>query len=259
MSKFWAISVGLLALLAACSSPTPAAPASSPAASASAPTLDGTSWTVTQLNGTAVLAGHEPTMEFSGKSVAGTASCNRYNAAFTQDGSAVTITPGIMTQMACADDVMSQEHAFTLALATVTGVRATDTGAELVDGSAKAVLTLAKAHDKPLQGTSWTLSGIISADTVSSPVAGSTVTLTIADGTLSGKACNTFNGSVTAANGTFKAGPLMSTKVACASEDLTKQETTVLKTLQAATTYTIKGNDLTLRAEDGSGLVFTAA
>lgn len=259
MSKLWTVSVGLLALLAACSSPTPAAPASSPAASVAAPTLDGTSWTVTQLNGTAALAGHEPTMEFSGKSVTGQASCNRYNAAFTQDGSAVTITPGIMTQMACAEDVMTQEHAFTVALAAVAGVRTADAGVELVDSSAKAVLTLAKVQDKPLEGTQWTLSGIVSADAVSSPVANSTVTLTIADGTLSGKACNTFRGSVTAADGSFKAGPLMATKIACASKDLSTQETTVLKTLQAATTYTITGNDLTLKAEDGSGLVFTAA
>jgi putative lipoprotein len=121
------------------------------------------------------------------------------------------------------------------------------------------VLTLAKVQDKPLEGTQWTLSGIVSTDAVSSPVANSTVTLTIADGTLSGKACNTFRGSVTAADGSFKAGPLMATKMACASKDLSTQETTVLKTLQAATTYTITGNDLTLKAEDGSGLVFTAA
>lgn len=259
MSKFWTVTVGLLALLAACSSTTPAGPASSPAATASVPTLDGTSWTVTQLNGKPALAGHEPTMEFSGTSVAGKAGCNRYNATFTQDGSTVTMTPGIMTQMACADDMMTQEHAFTVALMAVTGTRAAGDGLELVDNGAKAVLTLARLQDKPLEGTKWTLSGIISADATHSPVPNSTVTLTIADGTLSGKACNTFRGKVTATGGSVKAGPLMSTKMACTSKDLSAQEATVLKTLEAATTYTISGNDLTLKAGDGTGLVFTAA
>jgi heat shock protein HslJ len=256
MTKRWLLSVGLVALLAACTSTTPAGPASSP--SAAAPRLDGTSWTVTALNGTAPIAGHEPTMEFSGTSVAGLASCNRYNAGFTQTDAKVTITPGILTQMACAEDVMTQEHAFTVALTQVAGVREAGTGVELVDASAKVVLALARVTDKPLDGTDWQLTGIISGDAARSPVADSIVTLRISDGTLSGKACNTFRGEVTAADGAFKAGPLASTKMACTSPELTSQETTVLKTLQAATSYTIKGNTLTISA-DGSGLVFTAA
>jgi heat shock protein HslJ len=196
-------------------------------------------------------------MEFAKGSVAGLASCNRYNAAFTQDAAKVTITPGVLTQMACAEDVMTQEHAFTVALTQVAGARGAGDGVELVDASGKAVLSLATLADLPLEGTTWTLSGLVSSTAVTSPVADSTVTLTIADGKLSGKACNTFRGDVTASNGSFKAGPLMSTKMACASEALTTQETTVLKTLQAASAYSIKGSDLTISAADGTGLVFT--
>nr|WP_300141498.1 META domain-containing protein [Propionicimonas sp.] len=250
MSKRWLLSVGLVALLAACTSTTPAAPA--PAA----PTLDGTSWTVTALNGAAPLAGHEPTMEFAGAQVAGSASCNRYNAGFTQDQTRVTITPGILTQMACAEDVMTQEHAFTVALTQVAGVRETGAGVELVDASAKAVLTLARVVDKPLEGTDWELNGLVTGDAVES-VPG-LVTMKIADGELTGKACNTFRGEVTAADGAFRAGPLASTKMICQQAGLSDLETTVLKTLQAATSYAIKGNTLTISA-DGSGLVFTAA
>lgn len=259
MKSMLVVTVGLVALLAACGSTTPAGPASTPSASApvAAPALDGTSWNVAQLNGSAPLSGHEPTMEFAKGSVAGLASCNRYTATYTQTDSAVTITPGILTQMACADDVMTQEQAFTKALTQVAGARTAGEGVELVDASGKAVLTLAKVADLPLEGTDWTLSGIVSSSAISSPVADSTVTLKIADGKLSGTACNTFRGDVTASDGSFKAGPLMSTKMACKSDELTTQETTVLKALQAATTYSIKGSDLTISAADGTGLVFT--
>lgn len=254
MSRMWVVSIGLVALLAACSSPTPAAPASS-----AAPTLSGTAWKVTQLGGTATIAGHEPTMEFAADAVAGLASCNRYTGAFSQDGAAVKITPGAMTQMMCAADVMTQEQAFTQALTKVASVRSAGDGIELVDSDARAVLTLAAIADLPLEGTTWTLSGLVANDAVTTPVSGSTVTMTIADGTLSGKACNSFHGTVDAKDGTIKVGPLMSTKMACTSEALTKQETQVLTTLQAATTYTIKGDELTISAPDGTGLVFTGA
>jgi len=253
MRKFWLASLGIVAVLTACSSTTPAGPAATPA-----PTLEGTSWTVTAINGTAPITGNAPTMEFTDAAVTGSASCNRYNAAFTQDGSKVTITPGVTTQMACGADVMTQEHAFTVALTQVSGARTNGEGAELTDSAGKAVLSLARITDKPLEGTTWTLTGIISGETVASPVTESTVTLTIAEGQLSGKACNSFRGSVTTADGSIKVGPLASTKMACTSTELSAQETTVLTTLQAASGYTIRGNELTITADDGTGLVFTA-
>ncbi len=135
-------------------------------------------------------------------------------------------------------------------------MRTSSGGADLVDADGNVVLALAKIVDQPLEGTTWTLTGIISGETVAS-VAESTVTLTISDGKLSGKACNSY-GSVSAADGSFTAGPLASTRMACTSEELTKQETTVLTTLQAATGYTITGNELTISADDGTGTVFTA-
>lgn len=260
MNRLPMVPLVLVTLLSACSAPTPAGPAPEPTPSATAAVaLAHTSWSVTMINGTAALAGHEPTMDFDSGQVTGNASCNRYNASFTQDGATVTITPGVQTQMMCEEAVMTQEHAFTIALTLITAVRRAGETVELLDASANAVLTLAEVEDTPLEGTEWTLSGIVSGEAIAAPVADGAVTMTIADGTLTGKACNTFRGNVTAAEGSFKAGPLMSTRMACLSQALTTQETTVLKTLEAATSYTIAGNDLTITAEDGSGLVFTAA
>jgi heat shock protein HslJ len=144
-------------------------------------------------------------------------------------------------------------------LTTVATVRTAGAGVELLDAGQQVAFTLARVENKPLEGTTWTLSSVISTDVATSPVADSTVTMTISGGSLSGKACNTFRGSVTASNGSFKAGPLMSTKMACASAELNAQETAVLANLQAATSYAIDGDTLKLSAADGTGLVFTAA
>ena len=256
MRKYWILALGLLATLAACSSSTPAGPASGP-------TLDGSSWVVTAINGTPAIADHQPTITFAGDRASGLASCNQFNAGFSQTGSTVKLTPGALTAMACTPQmVMTQEQAFTAALAATASIRSVGTGAELLDASGKVVLALQPAAvvtPKPLEGTTWQLSGIIANEAVSSPVAGTTVTVQITGGQLSGKACNTFRGAVTVKGDSFTAGPLMSTKMACPTPAESTQETAVLTGLQAATTYAIDGGTLTLKSADGSGLEFRAA
>ena len=255
MRKFWMLTVGLVALVTACSSSTPAAPQSG-----TAPDLDGTSWTVTQIKGAATLANHQPTMEFVEGRVAGLASCNQFGAEYTQSGGELKIAQSAQTAMLCSpEEVMAQEQEFTAALGAVAAVRTAGDGLELLDANQAVLLTLAKLLDQPLEGTDWQLSGIIDADVVSSPVAGSTVTMQISDGQLTGQACNRFNGTVEVDGESFKTGPLMSTKMACPSEDETAQETKVLATLQAATTHSIKASQLIIKAADGTGLEFTAA
>ncbi len=260
MRKYVIATIGLLALLAACTSSSPAVPGSP---SVAVPSLAGSSWVVTGITGANTLADNRPTLEFDGDRVSGNASCNRFNASYTQTGGELKVSPAAMTMMACSPAaVMSQEQAFAKALAAVAGVRAAGTGLELLDASGNIVLTLAPAPPepaKPLEGTTWQLSGIIGSGTVSSPVVGTTVSLSIMDGELTGKACNTFRGTVEVSGDSFKAGPLMSTKMACAKAEEGAQETQVLKTLQAASSYAIDGSTLTLKAPDGSGLEFRAA
>jgi heat shock protein HslJ len=85
------------------------------------------------------------------------------------------------------------------------------------------------------------------------------VTLQVSGDQVSAKACNTFRGQVSVDGTTFKAGPLMSTKMACANPDESAQETAVFAAIEAATSYAIVGNTLTLKADDGTGLEFRAA
>ena len=65
---------------------------------------------------------------------------------------------------------------------------------------------------------------------------------------MSGNAtCNTYNGPVKIAGNLITIGPLVSTKMACASDALNAQETAFLTALQATETYDIRGNRLELR------------
>lgn len=246
----------LVASLTACAAP-------SVSLKSDVPALAGTSWVVTHISGTGTLADAKPTLTVADGSVHGNASCNSYNGTLTQDGANVHISGVAMTAMACLDERRSaQESAFTKALAAVTGVRAAAGGAELTDAQGAAVLTLASAPastPKPLVGTTWKLSGIVAGDSVSSPITDTVVSLTFTKDALSGKACNTFRGSVTIDGSHLVVGPLSSTKMACPTPQEGTQEHTVLTTLQAVTSYTIDGGTLTLTAPRAAGLVFSAA
>lgn len=83
-----------------------------PAAGAAAPLL-GVEWVVEDLDGNGIVDDSRATLVFgSDGSVAGRASCNRYSAQYTVDGSKISLTPGIATMMACAPALMTQEQRF---------------------------------------------------------------------------------------------------------------------------------------------------
>jgi heat shock protein HslJ len=78
-----------------------------------APGLGGSSWTLTDLDGTAPLADAVPTLQFATEGrVAGRASCNRYMGGYRVDGPALSFTPLAGTRMACPQPQMEQEQAF---------------------------------------------------------------------------------------------------------------------------------------------------
>jgi heat shock protein HslJ len=94
-------------------------------------TLAGTTWEVTGYNNgrqavVSVLGGTRLTMAFSDdRRVAGTAGCNRYNAAYALDGERLTLGMPAATRMMCAkpEGVMEQEQQFLKAFAMVATAR----------------------------------------------------------------------------------------------------------------------------------------
>lgn len=262
--KYWLATIGLVALLSACASPTtPAGPASGTAGTPTAPTLQGTSWVVTGISGGATLADHRPTMAFTDGRVSGLASCNQFSAGYTQAGTVLKFETAAQTAMACSPDtVMAQELTFTTALNRVAGVRASASGLDLLDAAGTVVMTLEAAATVPtkqLEGTTWQLSGVSSGGAVSSPVADTSVTFSITGDELTGKACNTFRGQIRVDGDKLSVGPIASTKMACGKPGEMEQEQKVLNGIQAATTFAIVGDALTLKAADGTSLEFRAA
>jgi heat shock protein HslJ len=108
----------LLAALTGCA----AAPGAGGGAAADG--LEGTSWTLTELNGAAAVSGGGvPTLEFAAGEprVSGNASCNRFSGFYTHSGDSVRFGPLASTRMACADAAANtQETAYLRVLETTT-------------------------------------------------------------------------------------------------------------------------------------------
>jgi heat shock protein HslJ len=111
--------------------------------------------------------------------------------------------------------------------------------------------------DRELEGTTWVLTTIVTGDSASSVIGESPLTLTIADGKLHARACNSINGDVTVDGGTLAVGPLASTRMACPSEEETIQEGAYLAGLESASAFEISGDTLTVTTADGA-FQFTA-
>jgi heat shock protein HslJ len=253
VSRAWSLLV-LTALLSACSAPISAQPA---------PTLANTSWAVTHVEGKATLTTAQPTIEFNTDRASGFASCNRFGADYRQADTTLSFGEITFSAMACLDDgVMEQESAFTAALAKVASVRSAASGLELLDAAGTVLLSLETpppaAPDRPLEATMWLLDTITVGETASSVVADSSVTLQLADGYLTGRACNNYRATAEVNGSELKIGPVMSTKMACKEAGLSEQESQLFQLLPTVTGFTVKSDRLTLTTADGSALGFVA-
>lgn len=241
MVRIQAVLLGALLLLTACSG-TPS----------NTPQLNGTSWIVSSIAGAPTLSNHQPTLAFADGRVSGSTGCNTISGAYTQSGDGVTFSPLAMTQMACAQSLMSQETALLTALNKVARANGNTTKVRLLNAAGETLLTLTTPpppSPAPLTGTRWKLESIIEGTTASSLVAGTSVTLTLNTkaGSYSGHACNNFGGDVSVTGDSIAFGVPHSTKMACPAEELT-QENEVLSILPHVTTWMVQGDTLTLIA-----------
>ncbi len=117
--------------------------------------------------------------------------------------------------------------------------------------------------DRPLTGTTWRVTSLVSAQAVSTSVAleQSRPTLTIADGgAVSGSTgCNQFTGRATISGSpaVIDFGPLATTRKAC-PPDVNEVEQAVLRVLSGTVQTAIDADELKLSGVDGNGLVLHA-
>jgi heat shock protein HslJ len=109
--------------------------------SGKAPQLAGTSWKLTELNGSPALAGREPTLVFDMDRVTGSGSCNHFGGTYQVKGDNLTFGDLASTLMACAEgEVMQQESDFFAALQATARFEIKEGQLLLMDESGKVFL-----------------------------------------------------------------------------------------------------------------------
>jgi heat shock protein HslJ len=256
MPKRW-IAIGLVglsaALLAACGSSDDDVDAS---AASDGPPLEGTNWILSDTTDLgASLEGVTVSARFEDGTVAGTGGCNNYTGPYEVDGEDLTIGPDIAsTQMACGEPQTAVEQAYLAALPEVASFAIADDQLTLSNGDGDALLVYDASDGAEAIIGSWIVTSYYSGDAITSVVGDATLTADFADdGQLSGNAgCNNYSGPYELDGESISIGPLAVTKMACTSDELSKQEADYLAALDLATSFTVTGNRLDLLRDGGT-------
>lgn len=205
-----------------------------------------------------IVPGSPINLQVAGTQAGGIAACNHYGGKVRLDGSSVSFSEIVQTEMACLNDqVMASEAAYLAALSKIT--KAERTGDSLLLTGPQVELSFVvvpPVADASLVGTSWTLESLISAEVASSTVARATLVFN-ADGTLAASTgCRDLTGrySISGSNVTVTLDPWDT--IGCANP-LGEQDAHVLGVLGQRFSVTISGASLTLTAGD-QGLGYLA-
>lgn len=192
-------------------------------------------------------------VRFAQGRVEGFSGCNRLAGAYTIDGDRLVLGALAGTMMACPPPAMGVETSFTKAF--------TGTLAYAVDGSVlrltppaanEPALVFHAAPPPTLEGVAWQVTGFNNGrQAVVSPALGTTLSLTFADGAVSGSAgCNTFRAGYTASGDRIAIGAPAVTRKQCA-DDVMQQEREYLAAVQSARRWAVAGGLLDMHRADG--------
>ena len=223
--------------------------------------LSGRGFVSSDVTGYDLVDGSEITMNFLDDAVSVNAGCNTMNGGYEITDGAFVASQFAMTMMACDDPLMAQDTWLSEFLASSPSISLD--GSTLSFSGDDGTITLDEIEPAALVGTTWTVTGTVANEAVSSVPMDSTASITIADdGTVAvNTGCNTGSGSVEVGDDTLTFGPIAITKMACPPEQ-TALETSVLAVVQGEVAYEIDGSNLSLRSGDGAdqvGLELTSA
>lgn len=234
-------------------------------AAADAEDLNGRTFISEQVEGDQIPGGGPLTIGFDGKQISTFAGCNHGSGSADLSDGRIAANQLAMTMMACPPPVGDADAWVSKFFdAKPTWSLSGDTLTLRTDA---ATVTLRDKKvvdpDRPLTGTTWQVTSLVSGQAVSTSVAleQSKPTLTIGDdGAVSGSTgCNRINGHATVSGSpaVIDFGPLATTKMVCPPE-VTEVEQAVLRVLKGAVQTAIDGDELTLSGTDGNGLVLRA-
>lgn len=221
--------------------------------------LDGRTFLSTGIEGASLVPNSQVRLSFTDGGLTANAGCNHLGGTYTIDGDRLRIAQVSSTEMACEEPLMQQDQWLSSFLSDVLFTLDTDT-LLLANGDMRLTLTDKEVvtPDQSLEGRTWILDGIVSADAVSSVPMGVTGSIKIDGDRVDVSAgCNTGGGSVEVTPDILTFGPIATTKMACEAGAMSV-ETAVLAVLSGPLSYTIDADVLTLDA-GGAGLLFRAA
>ena len=243
-------------VLAGCCRVPSAAPA--PAAAPAAPSaIEGPLWELTHLRGQsdkAVAGLRVPiTARFASGRLQAFAGCNQMMGGYAIDGDRVRLDALAGTMMACPPPVMAVEDAFKAALSGALVFRVE--GDRLTLGApadAEPAMVFRAAPPPRIEGVTWKVTGYNNGrQAVVGPLKGTVLTLSFADGAVSGRAgCNTFHATYTRDDSHLTIGPIAATRKMCA-KDIMTQEQEFLAALGSTTVWAIDRGMLDLHRADG--------
>lgn len=192
---------------------------------------------------------------FAGGEVSGSSGVNTYSASYELSGSSLTIGAVASTMMAGPDDAMAAEQAYLAALQRAASFEATEDMLTIYDGEGVELLAYDMVETPSIAATAWKVTGYNNGKGgVVSAIVGSELTAVFSeDGTVSGSSgVNTYSGEYALDGNEITIGPLVATEMASEDPRLMEQESAYLAALQSAAVYTIRGNTMELRREDGA-------
>ncbi len=221
--------------------------------------LEGVNWVLKSYTSQGTVRMIDPEIRidalFEGGKVSGSSGINTYTAPYKLSGASLTIGQAATTMMAGPANIMAVEQAYLAALQEAASFIASAGTLAIFDKDGGEILSYMEEEAPSLAGTDWSVTGYNNGkQAVVTPISGSELTALFSeDGTVSGSSgVNTFSGEYTLDGLKITIGPLASTMMASSDPALAEQEAAYLAALQSAARFTIRGNELELRKEDGA-------
>lgn len=229
------------------------------------PELASTRWMLHTLDGRPPIDVTTITAEFEEDQIRGSAGCNQYFGNYEASDGELTIREIGATEMFCMEPegIMEQEQAFLTTLGTVRAYRLEGGQLEILDADGNVVLTFVAPEPEPevgLETTQWVFGGFVEGDVISSPIAGTRITLQFGQDVARGSAgCNDYGAAYTVQDGGLELGEIERTAEACVQPaGVMEQEERYVDALARVTAYELQDNLLTLRISENEALLFTA-
>lgn len=193
--------------------------------------------------------------------VSASAGCNIFSGPVRVERGRLVVGDLSSTDMACTPELGAQDEWLAGVLAADPAYALRGPRLRLAVGATviRLVDRTVAEPDRPLEGPSWRLEGIVDGDAVSSVPAGTGATLVFGDGQVHVRIddCNQGSGDIVIDAATITVGPLRMTERACAP-DPAAVEAAVTGVLAGRVSYAIDADLLTLTHPGGRGLMLRA-